>query len=1120
MQKYISSFILITLVLFISETTQSQNYGDYRSISSGVWTDTSHWEVYDGAAWVPATTYPTIGSNAITISDSISLESNMQIDQLTVVSGGKLAINLNSIVTLQNGDGTDLTLDGELFLNGHLTFNNSTTVGGSGTLTNNDTLYVFDGITISCNIFNNGLYLFNGISSFNGVLTTTSNSIVSIVSGANHRYGYITFARGFTNHGLLSMVGYNDAWGNPIPAILTLNSDSLLNAPDGTIETLVGQGADRVITGPLINEGTINIGYVFTLNKASVHHRNNGTINVNGPAMYVYGDSASFTNNGAITIAASNFLEVKNGCAFVLSNGTISGLVKMSNTTLGSGTISNTASFRVHNVLSLADVVIHHYGSLLIYGYFTVNGILNSYTGSSIRIESGSLNDTGVLTLVHGLTNNGLIEMTAYLDAWGNPRPPYLRSDSVITNAPSGIIRTEQGAGQWRYIEAPFDNQGMMELNYGIVFNKSEMNHTNSGTILLNGGAIDIGANNTLSNTGIIDCGQQLITGGGNFLHLAGGTLKLGSPQGIRASGTTGNVQVGGTRTFDTDAHYIYSGVVPQVPGNGLPNPVSKLTIANDSGVTISGNIEITDSLMLEKGIIHTGTDTVFLPASGALRRDSGWIVGNLNKTFGGVGTKLFEVGTTNGYSPINVSVTSGSGSLTAKAIQGFHPNDSSNSLARYWNISASGMTANLSFFYLDGDVVGSDSNYAICKYDTAWTFLDGTVDSDFNTATINNVSSFSDWTLIKKNELPFGFVSFSGTQLSSYYVKLNWTTTHEKNNQGFYVERKSDEGEFTIVSNLIPGAGTTQEPQQYFWIDSTLTDSGNYYYRLKQVSQNGVSTFSYDIEISVIIATMQFSLSDGWNMLSVPLTVFNFAKTALYPTAVSAAFAYDNGYSIEDTLLNGVGYWVKFSGSQQVTMSGFYREEDFFTVRAGWNMIGSISFPVDVSTITSNPPGLVTSQFFGYDNGYTPATQIEPGKAYWVKVNQEGELILSSMVNSHLSLGKIRIIASDELPPPPPESEIRNQKSEIPDEFALLQNYPNPFNPLTVIRYQLPVDSWVTLKVYNVLGEEVAILGDGLQVAGYKFVEWDATGFPSGMYYYRFQAENYSDIKKLILIK
>jgi len=109
---------------------------------------------------------------------------------------------------------------------------------------------------------------------------------------------------------------------------------------------------------------------------------------------------------------------------------------------------------------------------------------------------------------------------------------------------------------------------------------------------------------------------------------------------------------------------------------------------------------------------------------------------------------------------------------------------------------------------------------------------------------------------------------------------------------------------------------------------------------------------------------------------------------------------------------------------------------------------------------------------------------------------------------------------------------------SETPLAHALYQNYPNPFNPTTTISYQLPTQSHVTLKIFNVLGREIATLVNAEQAAGYKSVTWNATNIPSGMYFYRLsvvltaqrdlvptdgrngQAGTYTETKKLLLIK
>ena len=85
---------------------------------------------------------------------------------------------------------------------------------------------------------------------------------------------------------------------------------------------------------------------------------------------------------------------------------------------------------------------------------------------------------------------------------------------------------------------------------------------------------------------------------------------------------------------------------------------------------------------------------------------------------------------------------------------------------------------------------------------------------------------------------------------------------------------------------------------------------------------------------------------------------------------------------------------------------------------------------------------------------------------------------------------------------------------------FTLEQNYPNPFNPSTKINWQSPFSSWQSLKVYDVLGNEVATLVDEYKPAGSYEVEFDATGLSSGMYFYKLEAGKFSSIKKMILLR
>jgi hypothetical protein len=90
----------------------------------------------------------------------------------------------------------------------------------------------------------------------------------------------------------------------------------------------------------------------------------------------------------------------------------------------------------------------------------------------------------------------------------------------------------------------------------------------------------------------------------------------------------------------------------------------------------------------------------------------------------------------------------------------------------------------------------------------------------------------------------------------------------------------------------------------------------------------------------------------------------------------------------------------------------------------------------------------------------------------------------------------------------------------KIPKQYSLYQNYPNPFNPTSVIRYDLPKSSFVTLRVYDVLGREVGTLVNERQEPGVHQVNWQASGFASGVYFYRLRAGSFVQTKKLILLR
>jgi|GEM_PF-6354630 len=136
-------------------------------------------------------------------------------------------------------------------------------------------------------------------------------------------------------------------------------------------------------------------------------------------------------------------------------------------------------------------------------------------------------------------------------------------------------------------------------------------------------------------------------------------------------------------------------------------------------------------------------------------------------------------------------------------------------------------------------------------------------------------------------------------------------------------------------------------------------------------------------------------STNTGWNLISLPVIVGDRRSSSLFPRKTSSVFFYENNYRQIDTLSYGTGYWVK---SEIETITGCRIPVDTVAVHPGWNLIGSTSFPLGVSSIVQNPPNISASQYFGYNgSGYVIVSTLEPGHGYWVKVRAAGIFILDS---------------------------------------------------------------------------------------------------------------------------
>jgi len=140
---------------------------------------------------------------------------------------------------------------------------------------------------------------------------------------------------------------------------------------------------------------------------------------------------------------------------------------------------------------------------------------------------------------------------------------------------------------------------------------------------------------------------------------------------------------------------------------------------------------------------------------------------------------------------------------------------------------------------------------------------------------------------------------------------------------------------------------------------------------------------------------TISFQIQPDWNLLSVPLNLANMNIASIFPEAVSNAYYYDNGYITATTAQLGKGFWLKFNSAQTKNLTGIPQSSININLNAGWNLIGPLHVNVPTSNITTNPPGIISSLFFGYSNGYQAVTTLEKGKGYWIKVSSNGTMII-----------------------------------------------------------------------------------------------------------------------------
>lgn len=1083
----IASRILTAIVIgiFCSGFAFSQEAGDYRSAATGDWSAAATWETFDGANWVAAATAPT-GTETITVRDGDTVRVDVAVTvtgyvtvtdtAIVEVTGGSLSFGDGSTYEHARDEGSvpDATWGvGSTFLISgtvqdapdnrnqnyyNITFNTPNMVS------NND--MGLDDVTISGDI----RVIETGSSRWRLTsASATDTSIVTIMGDVIVEGG--SFETQGTGNALTTFIVHH--YGN-------------INVTAGTFGISRGsQGNGTGTTTWFLYEGN------FSMSNAEI--RNSNPTPGNARFVFAKGDTQQITFENVEYGGGDIHYEVSDSSTMEITQPFIvNGLL-----------INRGAVVALDSLTFIEDGVYEHArdggsvptaiweeGSMALftgittdapdnrgqdYYHLTLNtpGLLsnedmsldgNTISGDVTLLSSGSARwrlvggSSGTVTIMGDvIVEDGSLETLGTSSA--TEVEVHHFGNVNVTGGTFAVSRGSQGGvgtTKWFLFEGDFS-----------IANATTRNSNPDGATFIF--AKENGTQNiTLMNVDYGSGGLPIQVDSTTTLN-ADTTTIGGEGNFVLSAGATlatahpdgvdGTLQTTGDITLSQEANFTFDGAEAQVPGMLLPDTLGTLTIANMAGVTFNDTLSISQLIVSNDALMQVDT-------LGNVTADSGSVAGTVvNEGELEAVTQLsFESGAVYEHARNGGDIPTGIWNASSTLLMtGTVDEAPGNRNQSYHNITFNtpDMVSNRDMG-LDDVIIGGDIK-------------------------VENTGS-ARWRLTSASAGDTSIVTIMGNVIvedGSFETQGtgNALTVFEVHHHG---DVDVTGGNFSVArGSQGSGSGSTRWylHEGNFSMSNATTQNSN--------SENAWFVFDSDTVQTIVLSSVDY----GGGGLAIEVASGTTLDFGLSELGGSGLFTLNADATLATANEGGVDSTIQSTGN--VTLD----EGANYTFNGTTAQVTGTLMPTTVNNLTiDNEAGVELSQI----------TTIN-GVLRLVAGVFNNTIPFTLGVNGSISFegGSLLIPVS-----------VSETPSEIPTEFALLQNYPNPFNPSTTIRYDVPERADVTLKIYDVMGREVAeLINDKKDPGAYEIV-WDARGFASGVYFYRISAGDFTSVRKLVLMK